>query len=201
MESNIQSYTHSEKTKQSILDLFELYKNQKTTTIRDSDKASPMILSFKNNGIIDSVSSEDDFKISGYVYNARNNTKLVGADVTIQIIRDDYVIRELSQKTKSAGTVSFNFRNIDYPEFHPTLCYDVDVTVNYQGNEIVLSDDFLMKNKLGGSVWTHDMEWLDIQKWYYLPDSFRTDIRETIRADKTCNNQNNTPIDEPPITA
>lgn len=149
---------------------------------RDDGKTS-MLLTLK----IDRPNSfihEDRYDMNGELYDARTGKVLVDGKVTVQISRDGYVIRELSDTSNKAGKVRLQFENLSYPEFYPGFCYEVMADLVYENMTSTWKDDFNISNVRAGTL---DYSWLDQTQWNYLPSSFRDIPPQNLTSDTHCN--------------
>lgn len=129
----------------------------------------------------------EDFEFTGYLKDVKTAKKISDAEVTIEISRDEYVIRTQYYSTTSSGYVDAEFRALEYPEFYPRLCYNITMTMISGNNTYVWKEDFVMDYPTNARVWEPDMEWLQDKDWDYLPRDFRNDPRESLPADGWCN--------------
>jgi len=149
---------------------------------RDSDQS--FLMALKSSQSFNSLYLNDKFEFDGYVYSVRNNTALVGADVTLEISRDDLILRSVNLKSELGGTIHVEIDDMIYPLFYPNFCYDVKVTTEYEGYTHVWTDDFVMVHS---GAWNPNMDWVIDARWNYLPQSFRDEPRQSIFADERCN--------------
>lgn len=156
---------------------------------RDSDNIDPMILTLKPDMIPVEIRLGDEFEWSASVINARqgNSAKIENATVTLEISRDDYIIRSYSEITNNAGQVTIKISDISYPEFYPKFCYDVIVTTSYEDSENTWDDEFLIQYTLGTTSWNPNTDWMGESRWNYLPSSFQQEPRPTVNGDDHCN--------------
>jgi len=152
--------------------------------INRDDGKDTFLMAFKSTQTLDSLNLGDKFEFDGFVYNVRNSTKIVDVDFTLEISRDDLILRSVNGLTGSGGIMHVEIGDMIYPIFYPNFCYDVKITIEYEGYTHVFTDDFVMKN-IG--VWNPDMSWINIDRWNYLPNDFRNEPRTSIPADTRCN--------------
>ena len=115
----------------------------------------------------------------------RPYSKLAGANVTITIERDDFVLRTIEKKTDDRGLLSIEMP-IRYPLFYPGHCYDIVIEADYLGNTFKKKDDFKVHYTQG--AWSPpNMDWLQERQWDYLPQEYRFEPRENIDDDLDCN--------------
>ena len=153
-------------------------------TISRDDGKSEFYLVFKPRTTFDSFTLGDKFELDAVVINGVNNTRVAGADISLEITRDGYIYKKISGKTSSGGTIHMEIGEMIYPLFYPNFCYDVIVTVEYGNYTHVWDDDFTVR-AVGN--WNPDMSWLDLDRWNYLPDHFRDEDRTEVYADSHCN--------------
>lgn len=156
------------------------------TLDRDSGKDT-FLMAFKPMQVLDMIRLGDKLDYSGTVWNARNNTDIENADVTLEISRDDYILKSVQTKSGTGGYVRVEIDDMIYPMFYPKMCYDITVTVNYGNYTIVHTEDFVMEYVMGTRVWEPNMDWLIEDRYDYLPESFRQEPRVSINADAHCN--------------
>lgn len=160
-----------------------------TDTGRDANQVDPMILTITGQVIPDMFRLGDDFEWSGKVYNARQGTSAVMTDVqvTLEMSRDDFVIRSYTQETSSGGQVRFLIDEIDYPEFYPEFCYEMKFIATYNGTESVVKDDFVMQYTLGTKIWEPNTSWMGLNQWNHLPTDYKQEPRPRVNDDQRCN--------------
>jgi len=157
-------------------------------TIDRDDGKDTYILSFSTTESIDNIYLEDKLDFTGYLYEVKTAKKLADADVTVELSRDDYVIRTQYYETSSSGYVDVEFSELDYPEFYPTFCYQVIMTLVSGNTTYTWNEDFVMGYPVYEyGIWEPDMEWLQDEDWDYLPKEFRNEPREYLSADDRCN--------------
>jgi len=152
-------------------------------TITRDDKKTSMLLTLKTNPIT-SFLHGDRYDMNGKILDVRTGKILEGAEITVQISRDGYVIRELDDISSKAGTVRLQFNNMSYPEFYPSFCYQVKAEIKYGNVTSTWKDDFNISNVRAGTL---DFSWLEQAQWGYLPNSFREIPPVFLTADKKCN--------------
>jgi len=151
---------------------------------RDGDLE--FLMTFKILTFLDTMNLNDEFELKGYVYNVRDASRL-DADLTLEISRDDYIIKTLNTSTETFGTVNIEIDDMIYPLYYPTFCYDVKLTMEYGNYTSVWTDDFVMNYVAGTIVWEPNMDWVIDARWNYLPQSFRDEPRQSILNDDHCN--------------
>lgn len=145
------------------------------------------LMTFTTTRSFDHHSLNEKFEVNGYLYSIRNNTVIEGADVTLEISRDDYIIKTVKETTGIGGKVHITIEDMEYPLFRPSLCYDIKITSQNGNYTHIQYDDFKMKTPFGNNNWEADMSWLDLQRWNYLPSDFRSEPRTLINEDEHCN--------------
>ena len=200
-EKNIENLTSCQNkdgtqclTSSEILENFEKSKiiNSNNTynvpvIVRDSDKAVDFILRFALNQIPSELRLGDKYEISGIVSNAKTSRDFIdNANVEIEISRDDYVIRTMSNNSEKSGIVRIEMLDLSYPEFYPTFCYDVKITTTYLDYTHTINDEFVMNYVLGTVDWNPDLSWLEDEEYDYLPLEFEEIPRERIDKDDEC---------------
>lgn len=156
---------------------------------RPSDNVDPMILTIKGQMIPDMFRLGDDFEWTGIVYNARagHSATMENIPVTLEISRDNFVLRSYTQDTASAGQVRFLIDWIDYPEFYPEYCYDMKIIANYNGTSAIIEDDFVMQYTLGTMIWEPNTSWMGLNQWNHLPTDYKQEPRPRVNGDERCN--------------
>lgn len=152
--------------------------------ISRDDGKDTFLMTFKPTQTLDSLNLGDKFEIDGFVYSVRNSTKIVDVDVTLEISRDDIILRSVETKSGTGGTIGVEISEMIYPLFYPNFCYDVKITMNHGEYTAVWTDDFVM---LHNGAWDPDMSWIAEDRWNYLPQSFRDEPRVSMNADEHCN--------------
>lgn len=155
------------------------------TLSRDSGKDT-FLLTFHELTFLDRMNLNDKLDLHGYVYNVRDAERL-DADLTLEISRDDYILKTVKQTTGTFGTVNIEIDDMIYPLFYPTFCYDVKLTMEYGNYTAVWTDDFVMEYPSGIGIWEPNMDWVIDARWNYLPQSFRDEPRISINDDEHCN--------------
>ena len=119
----------------------------------------------------------EDFDFTAKVWNVRNHDRLEGADVYVEISREDYVLKTVSGTTNQGGIVALEIDgdNMIYPIFYPSWCYNVDATVEYGNYTETFENRFVMSYPT--RIWEPNMDWLDLQRWDYLPEQYRLEPR------------------------
>ena len=160
-----------------------------TETGRAADLVDPMILTITGQVIPEMFRLGDDFEWTGKVYNAREGTSAVMTDipVTLEMSRDNFVIRSYTQDTSSGGQVRFLIDEIDYPEFYPEFCYEMKIITTYNGTETVVKDDFVMQYTFGTKIWEPNTSWMGLNEWNHLPTDYKKEPRPRVSADEKCN--------------
>jgi len=142
------------------------------------------LMTFKPLTFLDSMNLNDEFELKGYVYNVRTAER-IDADLTLEISRDNYILKSVKKSIPSFGTVDIEIDDMIYPLFYPTFCYEVKLTMEYGNYTSVWTDDFVMYYPRGTAIWEPDLNWID--RWDYLPQSFRDEPRQSIIEDDRCN--------------
>jgi len=155
------------------------------STSRD-DGTDAFLMTFKPLTFLDRMNLNDKFELMGYVYDVRTAERL-DADLTLEISRDDYILKTVKQTTETFGTVNIEIDDMIYPLYYPTFCYDVKLTMEYGNYTTVWTDDFVMNHVVGTIVWEPNMGWVIDARWNYLPQSFRDEPRQSIIEDERCN--------------
>jgi len=137
---------------------------------------------------INSIILQDKYDQSPIIYEVRNGQPIVGAKVTVEISRDDYVLSKSEYVSGLGGKIRVEIDDIKYPLFYPKLCYDVKYVVQYNNVTTTWDDDFTIKHK--DKIWNPDMSWTGESRWNYLPLDFFKEPRPTVLADKQCNWKN-----------
>jgi len=145
------------------------------------------LMAIKSTGTLDTIRLGDKFDFNGVVYSVRNNTTIEGANVTLEITRDDYTLKSVEMVSGVGGTIRVEIDDITYPVFYPEFCYDVKVTANHGNYTSVYTDDFVVEYAMGTVTWEPDMSWLNDVVWNDLPSSFRNEPRQSLTADSHCN--------------
>lgn len=160
-----------------------------TDTGRDSDKATSLLLTITGQTIPNMFRLGDDFEWNGYVYNARqgNSARMVDIPVTLEISRDDFVLRSYTQDSNSGGQIRFLIDEIDYPEFYPEFCYDMKIMASYNGTNFIVEDDFVMQYTLGTKIWEPNTSWMGLNQWNHLPTDYKQEPRPRVNSDANCN--------------
>jgi len=136
---------------------------------------------------IDKLHLGNTYEKTFKVYDVRNNTPIIGADVTLEISRDEFIHKKIVKQSSQGGLIHFKIPDLDYPLFYPRFCYDVKVVVTFGNTTQAWTDEFLMEYKLGARVWEPNMNWIGESRWNYLPSSFTDEPRQSILADSHCN--------------
>lgn len=147
------------------------------------DEAKSMLITIKGD-TIQSLNLGDDYEKTFRISASRTNAKLVGVDVVLEIIRDDFIYKSVSVKTLTGGIASFEIKDLDYPLFYPKFCYDIIITATIGNATATWRDDFTM---IHSGVWNPNFNWIGEQRWNYLPKSFEFEPRQLINADEKCN--------------
>jgi len=155
--------------------------NVPTHNPRDATKT--MLLTIKGD-TIQSLNLGDDYEKTFRVLDSRTNQKLVGIDVALEIVRDDFIYKSVNVKTSTGGMAHFEIKDLDYPLFYPKFCYDVTITATFGNVTATWKDDFEM---IQSGVWNPNFNWIGEQRWNYLPKSFEFEPRQLINADEHCN--------------
>lgn len=161
-------------------------KNYTRELVRQSDIIHDMIIGFKGE-IKKSIYLGDNFFIDGSIYNVRKNMALSNILVNVEILRNDFVIKEQSLKTMKGGSIHFEFKNLDYPLFYPKLCYDVKIKMSFENKTSVWSDDFVVKYPINNKTWEPNFSLLNDDRFDYLPSDFRQEPRQSYYKDEKCN--------------
>ena len=154
--------------------------NIPNTLSRDGE--SSFLMALKASKTYQTLQLGDKFEFNGYVYSVRDSTSIKDADVFLEISRDNYILKSVETKSGAGGTIRVEIDDMIYPLFYPNFCYDVKITANYGNYTTVWTDDFVMVHS---GVWNPNMDW--IERWNYLPQSFRDEPRVSIKADERCN--------------
>lgn len=148
------------------------------------DGESSFLMALKPSQSYQTLQLGDKFEFDGYVYSVRNSTSIVGADISFEISRDNYILKSIETKSGQAGTIHVEIDDMIYPMFYPNFCYDVKITVNHGEYTIVWTDDFVMTHS---GAWNPNMDWVAESRWNYLPQSFIDEPRVSIPTDERCN--------------
>jgi len=150
------------------------------------DPELSFLMTFKPLTFLDSMNLNDEFELMGYVYNVRDASR-IDADLTLEISRDDYILKSLKTSTETFGTVNIEIDDMIYPLYYPNFCYEVKLTMEYGNYTAVWTEDFVMNHATGTIVWEPNMDWVIDARWNYLPQSFRDEPRQSIIEDERCN--------------
>jgi len=147
------------------------------------DREQSFLMTFHALTVLDRMYLNDKFELHGYVYNV-GTTERLDADLTLEISRDNYILKTLKQTTETFGIVDIEIDDMIYPLYYPNFCYDVKLTMEYGNYTTVWTDDFMMVH---GGAWNPNTDWVIDVRWNYLPQSFRDEPRVSINADERCN--------------
>jgi len=156
-------------------------------TTREIDAESLFIMALDITKEYNIFFLDDRLEIDANVYSVRNGTGIEGVDVTLEISRDDYIIKSITETTGNNGNFNIRIDDMVYPLFYPKLCYDMKITMQYGNYTTTWKDDFLMYNPNGVDNWIPDLSLLGISIYADLPSSFKTEPRTVILADDNCN--------------
>lgn len=127
----------------------------------------------------------EEYIFNGRLSNVRTHEGLAGANVTVEIIRDDYVHKKQTVQAGKNGVISVEMNYLVYPLFYHGWCYDVKVTAQYGNNTQVWTDDLMVISKQG--YWNPNTSWMGSNQYAHLPDNFREEPRSIEQSDRECN--------------
>lgn len=156
------------------------------TLDRDSGKET-FLMAFKSTQTLDTLRLNEEFDFNGVVWSVRNNTGIKDVDITLEIIRDDYILKSVKLKSGTGGLIRVELGELTYPLFYPKFCYDVNVTMDYGNYTQTWTGDFVMEYAFGTVTWEPNMNWTSESRWNYLPQVFSDEPRVSIYADAHCN--------------
>jgi hypothetical protein len=152
-------------------------------THNSKNQEPSMLLTIKGEKI-DSLQLGDSYEKTFRVYDARSNSNLENADVSLEISRDEFIYKTGNEKSSLAGMVDFEIKDLSYPLFYPNFCYDVKITATFGNETTTWNDEFMMYHS---GVWNPSFDWLSESRWNYLPSDFADEPRESTYADEHCN--------------
>lgn len=153
-------------------------------TISREDGKTDFLLYIKTNRMTTQYLNEE-FVFNSSFINARNHTFLEDVKVTIEIVRDDFVLKKSSAITEKSGSVSIDFGYLTYPLFYPGFCYDINVKAVYKDHSNTWSDDFEIVSL--AQYWNPDTSWIGNAAYSYYPEEYKTEPRSEINSDSKCN--------------
>jgi len=154
---------------------------------RDDGKDTFLMAFTPAQAILDMIRLNDEFDYSGTVWNARDNADIEDANITLEISRDDYILKSVSTKSGLGGVIRVEIDDMIYPIFYPKFCYDVKVIIEYGNYTIIHTEDFVMEDVIDARIWEPNMDWVVESRWDYLPQTFRDEPRVSVDADAHCN--------------
>jgi len=151
---------------------------------RDDDKTDPIltITGFERNNRNLNDKLDEIYR----VYEVRQAENIVGAEVTLEISRDGFVQKKVTEVTGQGGLVRFEIDDMVYPLFYPNHCYNFEIVATYGNLTATWDDDFIMKYPTGVRVWEATFDWISEVRWNHLPQSYRDEPRQTIWEDTNC---------------
>lgn len=160
------------------------YYESKTDSARSADSTVDVIVGYSGQ-VKDHFKMGEDFWLAGIVENIKTSRQqLDNATVSYEISREGFVLREDSAITKSTGYVKFKVDALTYPEFYPRMCYTMTITTEWNGYSNVQIEEFVM---VMPRVWNPTLDWVNLEKYSDLPESYKTIPRTTTFEDEHCN--------------
>lgn len=155
--------------------------------INRDDGKDTFLMAFKSTQTLNTIKLNDVFDFSGTVLSVRNNTGLSNVDITLEISRDNYILKSVNTKSGVGGSVRVELDELTYPIFYPEFCYDITVIMKTGNYTHIWTDDFVMEYAVGTVTWEPNMDWTSESRWNYLPQVFNDEPRVSITADENCN--------------
>lgn len=153
-------------------------------TISRDDGKTDFIILVKTDRL-NTMYLDREFEFNASIQNGRTLEPLVDAKVSVEIVRDDFLLKSSASTTENGGQINIDFGYLTYPMFYPGFCYDVNVNVEYGNYTHVWTDDFEVSYL--GSYWNPDTSWIGQSAYSHYPEEYKTEPRSEIRSDTKCN--------------
>lgn len=113
-------------------------------SVSASTRAADQELSFELGAVISRnsiVKSLDNYTTRVHVYDESQHANVQDAQITLEVSRDDKLMWVKNGNTDRTGYFRTGFE-LPFPEFYPTFCYEVKITIEKDGQTIYRYDDF-----------------------------------------------------------